>query len=198
MGAVAAATMRYTRAIRLAAAAAQLQRSVPRPFTSHTHFGRVRSWLNPIREALDPKTFGTAWFEGEALSLSDAIAYACSDDDASFSSMLSTSHSQKEQLPLTHRELEVAGFLTHGRTNKEIAIALVIAVSTVERHVANILNKLNLNSRTEVAMWAVQNGLDAASFDPAIALPARARMTRKRDGLDGWTAHHERHSHRHV
>jgi DNA-binding NarL/FixJ family response regulator len=94
--------------------------------------------------------------------LDDAIAYARSDDDASFRSIFSTSHSQIGHPLLSRREREVAMLLAHGRTNREIETALVIAVSTAERHVANILNKLKLSSRTEVAIWAVQNGLDAA------------------------------------
>jgi len=46
-----------------------------------------------------------------------------------------------------------------GQTNREIARRLVITVSTAERHVANILGKLALRSRTEVALWAVAHEL---------------------------------------
>jgi Bacterial regulatory proteins, luxR family len=52
--------------------------------------------------------------------------------------------------------------LAGGRTNREIAQTLVITVSTAERHVANILNKLGLRSRTEVALWAVAQSLEGS------------------------------------
>jgi DNA-binding NarL/FixJ family response regulator len=63
---------------------------------------------------------------------------------------------------LTRREREVTRLIVAGCTNRCIAEELFIAQSTVERHVANILNKLGFNSRTQIAAWAVQNGLAAA------------------------------------
>jgi DNA-binding CsgD family transcriptional regulator len=55
---------------------------------------------------------------------------------------------------LTTREREVVALIARGCSNREIAETLVVAPSTVERHVANVLNKLNLSSRTQVAAWA--------------------------------------------
>jgi DNA-binding NarL/FixJ family response regulator len=46
-----------------------------------------------------------------------------------------------------------------GATNREIADALVIALPTAERHVANVRGKLGLRSRARVGIWAAQNGL---------------------------------------
>jgi DNA-binding CsgD family transcriptional regulator len=54
---------------------------------------------------------------------------------------------------LTPREQEVATLISRGRTNRQIAEELVIAVSTTERHVANILRKLDLSTRTQIAAW---------------------------------------------
>ena len=45
------------------------------------------------------------------------------------------------------------------RREREVAAELVITPATVERHVANILNKLALGSRSQVAVWAVEHGL---------------------------------------
>ncbi|MBV8717931.1 MAG: response regulator transcription factor [Chloroflexi bacterium] len=59
--------------------------------------------------------------------------------------------------PVTVRELELVSHLARGRTNRQIADAMVIARSTAERHVANILNKLSLRSRREVAICAVDH-----------------------------------------
>jgi adenylate cyclase len=58
--------------------------------------------------------------------------------------------------PLTDREREVVSLIVRGCTNREIAEELVIAEGTAVRHVANILNKLSLHSRAQVAVWAVQ------------------------------------------
>jgi DNA-binding NarL/FixJ family response regulator len=61
--------------------------------------------------------------------------------------------------PLTAREREVASLIARGCSNREIADALVVADATAVRHVANILNKLGMSSRAQVAVWAVQQGL---------------------------------------
>ena len=63
---------------------------------------------------------------------------------------------------LTRREREVVRLIVEGYTNRSIADELYIAQSTVERHVANIMNKLGFNARTQIAAWAVANGLAAA------------------------------------
>jgi DNA-binding NarL/FixJ family response regulator len=60
---------------------------------------------------------------------------------------------------LTPREREVAALITRGYTNRQIASELVLAVGTVERHIANILNKLGLHTRAQVAVWATERGL---------------------------------------
>ncbi len=60
--------------------------------------------------------------------------------------------------PLTEREWEVVQFIVRGYTNRAIAQELVIAEGTAVRHVANILNKLDLHSRAQVAVWAVERG----------------------------------------
>jgi DNA-binding NarL/FixJ family response regulator len=64
--------------------------------------------------------------------------------------------------PLTEREREVVGLIVRGCTNREIAEKLVIAEGTAVRHVANILNKLDLHSRAQVAVWAIQQGRPVA------------------------------------
>ena len=57
--------------------------------------------------------------------------------------------------PLTRREREVVGLLARGSTNREIAEALVISERTVENHVSNVLGKLGLQTRAQVAVWAL-------------------------------------------
>jgi DNA-binding NarL/FixJ family response regulator len=60
---------------------------------------------------------------------------------------------------LTPRELEVVQFLAEGFTNRQIADALVIAERTAQRHVENILSKLGVSNRAQVAAWAVERAL---------------------------------------
>jgi CheY-like chemotaxis protein/class 3 adenylate cyclase/DNA-binding CsgD family transcriptional regulator len=57
--------------------------------------------------------------------------------------------------PLSAREREVVALIAQGYSNRQIADALVIAEGTAVRHVANILAKLNLRTRAQVAVWAV-------------------------------------------
>ena len=60
---------------------------------------------------------------------------------------------------LSDRELEVLRLVARGLTNKDIATELVIAENTVKNHVRNILEKLQLRSRMEAAMYAVREKL---------------------------------------
>ena len=65
--------------------------------------------------------------------------------------------SPSNYLPLTNREREVLRELTIGRTNKEIARSLDIALTTVKSHVRAILDKLGVESRTEAAFHALRS-----------------------------------------
>jgi NarL family two-component system response regulator LiaR len=62
---------------------------------------------------------------------------------------------------LTRRELDVLRCLAQGMSNAEIAEALSVSVPTVHSHVHNLLGKLNLTSRTQAALYAVEIGLVA-------------------------------------
>jgi NarL family two-component system response regulator LiaR len=62
---------------------------------------------------------------------------------------------------LTRRELDVLRCLAQGMSNAEIAQALSVSVPTVHSHVHNVLGKLNLTSRTQAALYAVEIGLVA-------------------------------------
>jgi two-component system nitrate/nitrite response regulator NarL len=60
---------------------------------------------------------------------------------------------------LSAREREILALLARGASNKEIAREFVLAESTVKIHVQNILRKLNLSSRVQAAVYAVESGL---------------------------------------
>ena len=61
---------------------------------------------------------------------------------------------QPELAELTPREIEVMNLIGKGLTNREIAQELYIAEGTVKTHVTNILNRLNLKNRSQIAIYA--------------------------------------------
>ena len=58
---------------------------------------------------------------------------------------------------LTPREVQVLRLIAAGKSNKEVADALVLSVKTVERHVGNILTKLDVPSRAAATAWAYEH-----------------------------------------
>jgi NarL family two-component system response regulator LiaR len=60
---------------------------------------------------------------------------------------------------LTEREGEVIRLVAQGRSNHEIAQELVISEKTVKTHVSNILSKLQLEDRTQLAIYAIRKGM---------------------------------------
>ena len=87
-----------------------------------------------------------------------ALEYALGEDKAQ-------AETSPEAGPLSRRELEVVALVAAGMTNRQIADRLFIAERTAEGHVERIRNKLEVRSRTEVAMWAVEHGIVAANLD---------------------------------
>ncbi len=60
---------------------------------------------------------------------------------------------------LTERERAVVRLVAQGKTNQEIADTLVVTKRTIETHINNIMHKLALTSRAQVAVWAIEHGL---------------------------------------
>jgi DNA-binding NarL/FixJ family response regulator len=67
-----------------------------------------------------------------------------------------------QQTVLTPRETEIAKLVAEGHSSQEIADLLVISVKTVERHRANILDKLDLRDRVDLTRYAIRQGLTEA------------------------------------
>jgi len=61
--------------------------------------------------------------------------------------------------PLTNRETQVLRHVSMGLSNREVGKSLGISVETVKEHVQNILRKLDVNDRTQAAVWAVKKAL---------------------------------------
>jgi DNA-binding NarL/FixJ family response regulator len=66
---------------------------------------------------------------------------------------------------VTEREMEVLAVLSDGLSNKEIAARLYLSPKTVEKHVASLMNKLEVRSRTQLAAMAAGKMGDAARAD---------------------------------
>ncbi len=105
-------------------------------------------YLSNARSRLGEALWQTAFAEGQAMGLKDAIEYAQSKAESARPGQPST----VAQPPnLTRREREVAALLARKLTNRQIAQELVVSERTVETHVRNLLKKLGLKSREQVA-----------------------------------------------
>lgn len=67
--------------------------------------------------------------------------------------------SQARMGPLTGRQCEIAVLIARGYSNRQIARSLVITEGTAGNHVGQIMRRLAAKNRSQVATWAVQNGL---------------------------------------
>lgn len=72
---------------------------------------------------------------------------------------LAAEQAPKSKDDISGRKREVVQLVCHGATNREIAERLIVSEHTVKVHLRNILNKLNLRNRQQVAAYAVQEGL---------------------------------------
>jgi len=92
-----------------------------------------------------------------------------------FSDLSTMDHSIKPFFaPLSPREMEVLTRIAHGDSNKEIARTLNISDQTVKNHISSILRKLNVNDRTQAALYALRQGWVRVR-DIEIGAPAEER-----------------------
>ena len=75
-----------------------------------------------------------------------------------FRQMASGSEVEPFFAPLSPREMEILECIAKGSSNKEIARELKISDQTVKNHITSILRKLNVNDRTEAAVYALRHG----------------------------------------
>ena len=66
-------------------------------------------------------------------------------------------HCSVEDAHLSRREIEVLTLVIAGHTNKVIAVRLQVCEKTIEFHLKNIYDKINVNNKVEAAVWAVRN-----------------------------------------
>jgi predicted ATPase/DNA-binding SARP family transcriptional activator/DNA-binding CsgD family transcriptional regulator len=109
--------------------------------------GRVSAARNMLG---DEGAWERAWAEGRAMTPDQAVEYALSEEVARATE--SPPADRRTVDPLTRREREVAALVVRGLTNRQIAKELEISERTVDKHVTNLLKKLNLLSREQVAV----------------------------------------------
>jgi DNA-binding CsgD family transcriptional regulator len=100
-------------------------------------------------EAMGAVKFEAAFAAGKRLSRDEAVRLALGESE----DVEVEARREKGSETLAKRELEIAGLIAEGLSNKQIAARLFISDRTVATHVGNILNKLGVNSRAQVASW---------------------------------------------
>ncbi|BAH31522.1 protein kinase domain-containing protein [Rhodococcus erythropolis] len=105
-----------------------------------------------VRRLLGEQGFAAAQRKGRALGFHGAVAYALGEQ----SLPVGISVAGPSVTP-TKREIEVAGLVAAGLTNKEIAARLVISPRTAQGHVEHLLVKLGFTSRSQIAVWVVES-----------------------------------------
>ncbi len=105
---------------------------------------------------LGDEAWQEALAEGRAMSLEEAAQYALSEEaDQSGATIGQEPSAYDEPMGnLTRREQEVVRLIAQGLTNRQISTELSISERTAGNHVAKILRKLGLRSRTQIASWA--------------------------------------------
>jgi predicted ATPase/DNA-binding CsgD family transcriptional regulator len=135
--------------------AARLRRVLGTPVPSAERVARDRS-TRAIRESLGAAGFRAAWQRGESLPLEDlaSLASRAARDCGMRFGAVGDLGRAVAQYGLTERELAVLRLLRRGLTNREIGQELLISTGTVGVHVSNILRKLGMTSRVQVAGMA--------------------------------------------
>ena len=107
--------------------------------------------LQPAKSSLGEAATWAALQDGQALSISDAIALALAQQPNA---------GRKAHVRLTPRERQVAGLVARGFTNRQIAAELIFTEATAAKHVEHVLDKLGFKSRIEIATWMAVERLD--------------------------------------
>ncbi len=147
---LAGAQGQFVEAVRLAGASANLRESWQTPLIPLIETV-MDEGLARARQVLDPPIYAAAWAEGQAMSLEESLAAAVAVEIAPTE--------QGNPGGLSGAEAQVLRLLASGRTTKEIAAELVIAVSTADRHITHIYTKLGVRNRAEAVALALKYGI---------------------------------------
>jgi predicted ATPase/DNA-binding CsgD family transcriptional regulator len=115
-----------------------------------------QSLVETARASLGERAFERAWSRGDRMTIAEAIGFANELTLGASPEMSSVDGISDENALLTPREREVLSLVIEGRTDREIAHALSISTGTASRHVANILHKLDVPTRSAAAAWYIR------------------------------------------
>jgi non-specific serine/threonine protein kinase len=104
--------------------------------------------------------FDAAFERGRAMTIDEGVAFAV-EGQPPFKP--APEAGPRAYAVLTRRQLDIARLVADDLSNKQIAARLFLSERTVETHITNILNKLGLNSRTQISRWMV--GLNGPKAD---------------------------------
>jgi predicted ATPase/DNA-binding NarL/FixJ family response regulator len=152
---------RHEAALMLAGAAAGI-RLATSAVISPLWVAAIAQELEPARQALGTDAASAAWTEGTRMTPEGAIGFALASP-CEEKGTRKTARQPTDPLALTRREQGIATLVAEGLTNRQIAGKLFISKRTAETHIQHILNKLGVNSRAQIAVWAVRQQLVATS-----------------------------------
>ena len=164
LAATAATSGHPERAARIFAASAALLEAIGVPLAPVDQAALTHD-LDATRERLGAPAWEQAWAAGAALSTQDAIGLALIDDDPPAATTAANTREDHDPSRLSPRERQVSQLIAQGLTNREISRALSISEKTVGSHIDHIMTKLDLRSRTRIAVWAIQHGLGPSPSD---------------------------------
>ena len=105
------------------------------------------AFVDGLRNTMGDDDFEAAWAEGEAMSTDDAIAYALRGRGE-------RKRPSSGWEALTPTELQVAGLVRDGLSNKDIGTHMFVSPRTVQSHLRHIYDKLDVRSRVQLAQEA--------------------------------------------
>jgi len=153
-GRIAACQAELERAARLFGAAEALRTAIGMSVVEEFLRPQLERDVASVQSRLDAGAYQAAWDAGQAMPVTDALDTARSEN-------LPVEPGAPTQIPnlgISAREIEVLRLLVDGTSNQEIGEALFISPNTVATHVANIMNKLGVESRTAAATYAIRHG----------------------------------------
>ena len=116
-------------------------------------------YLASARSRLGEEAWEEALSEGRAMSLDKAAEYALEGNTDQAGVAVKPPTYEEPAGNLSRREREVAVLIVRGLTNRQISEELSISERTAGNHVASILRKQHLHSRTQIATWTTEQGL---------------------------------------
>ena len=113
-------------------------------------------YVAAARAQLDEGAWEAARAKAKTVTQEEAIEYALSEKELTLSSEAGEVQAGVGEDSITPRQQEIAVLVARGLTNPQIAKELVISKRTVDKHICNILSRLSLHSRSQIAAWVAK------------------------------------------